>query len=265
MLGQIQHPHVVMLLGCCPERHCLVYELMAQGSLEDRLRCKSGSPPLPWFVRVRVAAEIASALLCLHTRPMPIVHRDLKPGNVLLDKNLVSKLADVGLASLVLPAHRKDGEGSDGEEAVGKEQGAVGTLAYVDPEFRKTGEFGPKSDVYALGIVLLDLLTALKQQTYVLIEQATLKRDEAGLMKLLDPKAGDWPAAVAMEIAQLAMWCSEGTRKQRPDLESQVMPVLDRLREQAIEVEEEARRAPRNGETSNAPSYLFCPITQVRG
>ena len=260
MLGQIQHPHVVMLLGCCPERHCLVYELMAQGSLEDRLRCKSNTPPLQWFVRVRVMAEIASALLCLHTRPVPIVHRDLKPGNVLLDKNLVSKLADVGLATLVLPPQNR----GEGEEVTGKEQGAVGTLAYVDPEFRKTGEFGPKSDVYALGIVLLDLLTGLKQQTYVQVEEASMNKDQAGLVKLLDPKAGDWPADVAMEIAELAMWCSEATRKQRPDLETEVMPVLDRLRAQAIEAEEEAKRAPVNGEASNAPSYLFCPVTQVK-
>ena len=48
VLSQVQHPHMVMLLGCCPEQYCLVYEYMANGSLEERLLCVDGSPPLPW-------------------------------------------------------------------------------------------------------------------------------------------------------------------------------------------------------------------------
>ncbi|KAL9253993.1 U-box domain-containing protein, partial [Drosera capensis] len=105
VLSCIRHPNMVLLLGACPEYGCLVYEYMHNGSLEDRLFCRGGTPPLSWQHRFRIAAEICTALLFLHqTKPEPLVHRDLKPGNILLDRNLVSKISDVGLARLVPPS-----------------------------------------------------------------------------------------------------------------------------------------------------------------
>ena len=258
VLSQIQHPHVVMLLGCCYERHCLVYEFMANGSLEDRLQCANGSPPLPWYIRLRVAAEIASALLILHTRPVPIVHRDLKPGNILLDKNFVAKLGDVGLAKLM--------PGLSMDQTYMRESVPVGTFAYVDPEFQRTGEFGPKSDVYALGIVLLDLLTGRKPNVYEGLEEAVDDGEEDKLEQFLDRKAGKWPLDLAMEIAQIAVKCSEMRRKKRPELESEVMPVLERARARAAQAEEEARNAPAqrsSDDDKQFTSFLYCPITQV--
>ncbi|CAI5983279.1 unnamed protein product [Closterium sp. NIES-65] len=256
VLSQIQHPHVVMLLGCCPSKYCLVYEFMANGSLEDRLLCANNTPPLPWYIRMRVAAEIASALLILHTRPVPIVHRDLKPGNILLDKNFVAKLGDVGLAKLM--------PGLSMDQTYMRESVPVGTFAYVDPEFQRTGEFGPKSDVYALGIVLLDLLTGRKPNVYEGLEEAVDDGDENELKEFLDERAGDWPLDMVMEVARIAVKCSEMRRKKRPDLEKQVMPVLDRARARAAKAEEEARKAPSRRPMGEAPSVLFCPITQGR-
>lgn len=58
ILSGLRHPHIVMLMGCCPERGCLVYEYCANGSLEDRLARKGDSAPLPWFTRVRIAFEV---------------------------------------------------------------------------------------------------------------------------------------------------------------------------------------------------------------
>jgi hypothetical protein len=74
---RIRHPHIVMLLGTCIERRlCLVYDLMPNGSLEDRLLRAGGSAALTWQTRVRIAAEVAVALLYLHSaRPAPIIHR----------------------------------------------------------------------------------------------------------------------------------------------------------------------------------------------
>ncbi|CAI5512179.1 unnamed protein product [Closterium sp. Naga37s-1] len=255
VLSQIQHPHVVMLLGCCPDKYCLVYEFMANGSLEDRLLCANNSPPLPWYIRMRVAAEIASALLILHTRPVPIVHRDLKPGNILLDKNFVAKLGDVGLAKLM--------PGLSMDQTYMRESVPVGTFAYVDPEFQRTGEFGPKSDVYALGIVLLDLLTGRKPNVYEGLEEAVDDGDEEAMREFLDERAGNWPLDIVMEVAKIAVKCSEMRRKKRPDLETHVMPVLDRARARAVQAEEEARRTPAKRSIGDAPSSLFCPITQA--
>uniref|UniRef100_A0A803NCS3 Protein kinase domain-containing protein n=1 Tax=Chenopodium quinoa TaxID=63459 RepID=A0A803NCS3_CHEQI len=93
---------MVLLLGACPEYGCLVYEYMHNGSLEDRLFRRGQTMALSWQHRFRIAAEIATGLLFLHqTKPEPLVHRDLKPANILLDRNLVAKISDVGLARLV--------------------------------------------------------------------------------------------------------------------------------------------------------------------
>jgi len=68
------------------------------GSLQDFLNPSRRRKQLQWADRVRVMAEITSALLYLHHHEPPIAHRDLGPDNVLLDNNLTSKLGDVGLA-----------------------------------------------------------------------------------------------------------------------------------------------------------------------
>ncbi|KAK1375917.1 U-box domain-containing protein 52-like [Heracleum sosnowskyi] len=88
VLSCMRHPHMVLLLGACPEFGCLVYEYMDNGSLEDRLFRKHNTPPIPWATRFKIASEIATALLFLHqSKPEPLVHRDLKPANILLDRN----------------------------------------------------------------------------------------------------------------------------------------------------------------------------------
>lgn len=105
VLSTIRHPNMVLLLGACPEFGCLVYEYLENGSLEDRLFQKDGTPSIPWKTRFKIASEIATGLLFLHqTKPEPLVHRDLKPGNILLNRNYVSKISDVGLARLVPPS-----------------------------------------------------------------------------------------------------------------------------------------------------------------
>ncbi|KAM0853262.1 hypothetical protein ACQ4PT_051205 [Festuca glaucescens] len=135
VLSRIRHPHLLMLLGAYPDRGCLVYEYMENGSLADRLQRINGTPPIPWFHRFRIAWEIVSALVFLHsTKPSPIIHRDLKPENVLLDVNLVSKIGDVGLSTLV-PLKE-----SLSSRTVYKKTGLAGTLFYLDPEYQRTGQ-----------------------------------------------------------------------------------------------------------------------------
>ncbi|CAA7401216.1 unnamed protein product [Spirodela intermedia] len=228
VLGCIRHPNMVLLMGACPEYGCLVYEYMANGSLEDRLFCRSNTPPLPWQLRFRIAAEIATGLLFLHqTKPEPLVHRDLKPGNILLDHNFVSKIADVGLARLV-PAAVAD--------AVTQYRltVAAGTFCYIDPEYQQTGMLGIKSDIYALGIILLQLVTASPPMGLAhSIERAL---EEGRFESLLDPAVPDWPVRETMAFAKLGLNCAELRKKDRPDLASVVLPQLRNLSEMAQSV-----------------------------
>lgn len=222
VLSCIRHPNMVLLLGACPEYGCLVYEYMDNGSLEDRLFRKGKTPPIPWSVRFKIAADIATALLFLHqTKPEPLVHRDLKPANILLDRNYVTKISDVGLARLVPPSI---------VDSVTQYHmtSAAGTFCYIDPEYQQTGMLGVKSDIYSLGIMLLQIITA--KPPMGLTHHVERAIEKGTFVQLLDPSITDWPAEDALTYAKIALKCSELRRKDRPDLATVILPALNQLR-----------------------------------
>lgn len=227
VLSCIRHPNMVLLLGACPECGCLVYEFMANGSLEDRLFRLGNSPPLSWQMRFRIAAEIGTGLLFLHqAKPEPLVHRDLKPGNILLDRNFVSKISDVGLARLVPPSVADT-------VTQYRMTSTAGTFCYIDPEYQQTGMLGVKSDIYSLGIIFLQLITA--KPPMGLTHYVDRALEKGTLSDLLDPAVPDWPLEDTAEFAKLALQCAELRRKDRPDLAKVILPVLNRLRTLADE------------------------------
>jgi serine/threonine protein kinase len=218
---------MVLLLGACPEYGCLVYEYMAMGSLDDCLFPRGNAPVLPWQHRFRIAAEIATGLLFLHqAKPEPLVHRDLKPGNILLDRNYVSKISDVGLARLVPPSVA---------DTVTQchMTSAAGTFCYIDPEYQQTGMLGVKSDVYSLGVMLLQIITA--RSPMGLTHHVARALDHGTIADLLDPAVHDWPIEEARRFAEISLRCCELRRKDRPDLATGVLPELNRLRTLAEE------------------------------
>ncbi|KAK7849637.1 u-box domain-containing protein 35 [Quercus suber] len=222
VLSCIRHPNMVLLLGACPEYGCLVYEFMANGSLDDRLFCRGGSPPLSWQLRFRIAAEIGTGLLFLHqSKPEPLVHRDLKPGNILLDRNFVSKISDVGLARLVPPSLADT-------VTQYRMTSTAGTFCYIDPEYQQTGMLGVKSDIYSIGIMFLQLITA--KPPMGLTHHVERAIEKGTFTQLLDPAVTDWPVEETLCFAKLALKCSELRRKDRPDLGKDILPELNRLR-----------------------------------
>ncbi|KAL6952532.1 hypothetical protein U1Q18_015190 [Sarracenia purpurea var. burkii] len=247
ILSNIHHPHLLILLGACPDHGCIVYEYMENGSLEDRLLRKNNTLPIPWFERYRIAWEIASALVFLHnSKPKPIIHRDLKPANILLDRNFVSKIGDVGLSTML----HSD---SSAMSAMCKDSGLVGTLCYIDPEYQRTGLISPKSDVYAFGMVILQLLTA--KPAIALAHVVETAVDNGNLADLLDPEAGQWPVEETKEFALLGLRCAELRRRDRPDLRDQVLPALERLKEFGDNV-----RASESNSLPAPPNHFICPI-----
>lgn len=222
VLSCIRHPNMVLLLGACPEYGCLVYEYMGNGSLEDRLHRKGNSPVLPWQLRFKIAAEISTGLLFLHqAKPEPLVHRDLKPANILLDQNFVSKISDVGLARLVPPSVANT-------ITQYLMTSTAGTFCYIDPEYQQTGMLGTKSDIYSLGILFLQLITAKPPMGLTHHVERAIER---GLFaNVLDPSVSDWPVDDALIFAKIALKCAQLRRKDRPDLKNDVLPELNRLR-----------------------------------
>ncbi|XP_061360041.1 U-box domain-containing protein 33-like isoform X2 [Gastrolobium bilobum] len=252
VLSKLRHPNLITLIGACPESWTLIYEYLPNGSLEDRLACKDNAPPLSWQARTRIAAELCSALIFLHScKPHSIVHGDVKPSNILLDANLVSKLSDFGICR-ILSHHNYSNTATQFWRTDPK-----GTFVYMDPEFLASGELTQKSDVYSFGIILLRLLTG--RPALGITKEVQYALDTGKLKSLLDPLAGDWPFVQAEQLAHLALRCCEMNRRSRPDLSSDVWRILNSM------------RASSGGTNSfglsseglcEPPSYFICPIFQ---
>lgn len=208
LLSALQHPHLVRLLGYCMEgaTQCLVYELMAYGNLEDALACKDGAVPLSWQLRIKISAHMAAALAYLHTRtPVAIIHHDFKPANVFLDCDFNAKVGDVGLASAATappPAGRNPSE-------------AVGTWSYLAPEYKSEGKVSPKTDVYAFGVSLLQLVTS-ENHPKGLVEKCRQALQEGDVARLVDRRAGAWDLQAAARLTKLGLWCCMERPEERP-------------------------------------------------
>ncbi|KAF3793581.1 Dual specificity mitogen-activated protein kinase kinase 1 [Nymphaea thermarum] len=216
ILTRVRHPNLITLIGACSQAGGLVYEYLSNGGLEDRLLRSSTAPPPPpltWRDRVRIAGQIYSALFFLHSaRPYTIVHGDLKPANILLDANLIAKIGDFGISRL-LP-HQESAA------TICRLTDPKGTYAYVNPQFMTTGELTAKSNVYAFGVIILQLLTAKPGSRLANAVKKALSSKK--LHEILDPAVGKWPSKEAMQLANLGLICCELERKNRPDLESDV-------------------------------------------
>jgi interleukin-1 receptor-associated kinase 1 len=207
VLSRIEHPHIVRLIGVCQESCALVYEHLANGTLKDGL-----SNGLPWRDRIRILAEQRSALAHLHSsRPHAIIHADMKLANILLDARNVSRLGDFGTARVV---HMKPLD----EDTVCRRTNPMGTIGYMDPVFFMTGELTTESDVYAFGVVILQVLTGLLDLNIAEQVREAMKMD--AVHSLLDASAGSWPELQVERLLRLALRCCHMERKRRPTITS---------------------------------------------
>ncbi|KAG5521985.1 hypothetical protein RHGRI_034265 [Rhododendron griersonianum] len=252
ILSNLRHPNLVTLIGACPEAWILVYEYLPNGSLEDRLSCRDNTPPLSWQTRIKMATELCSVLLYLHyCSPRGIVHGDLKPANILLDSNYVCKLSGFGVYCFI-----SQDESSSNNTIPCCRTDPMGASAYMDPEFLATGELTAKSDVYSFGSILLQLLTG--RTALGLLKEVQSALDKGSLKELLDPTAGDWPFVQAQQLTHLAMRCCDKNCKGRPDLASDVLRMLERMR---ISCGGSSFRLS-SEEHCQTPPYFVCPIFQ---
>ncbi|XP_022959758.1 probable receptor-like protein kinase At1g80640 isoform X2 [Cucurbita moschata] len=213
-LCKIRHQNVIKLLGHCirDETRFLVYEMMQNGSLESQLHGPSHGSALTWHLRMKIAVDIARGLEYLHEhRSPPVVHRDLKSSNILLDSDFNAKLSDFGL-TVNLGAQNKNIKLS-------------GTLGYVAPEYLLDGKLTDKSDVYAFGVVLLELLTGKKPvekmgptQSQSLVSWAIPQlSDRSKLPKVVDPVIRDTMDLKHLyQVAAVAVLCVQSEPSYRP-------------------------------------------------
>ncbi|GER26648.1 leucine-rich repeat receptor-like protein kinase family protein [Striga asiatica] len=146
LLGKIRHPNILALrayyLGPKGEK-LLVYDYMANGSLASFLHARGPETSIPWPTRKAIAVGIARGLSFLHTEHN-MVHGNLTSSNILLDQHKCPKIAEVGLSRLVTSANLI---------------ATAGATGYRAPELSKPRNSSAKSDVFSLGVILLELLT----------------------------------------------------------------------------------------------------------
>ncbi|WP_234346486.1 serine/threonine-protein kinase [Cellulomonas timonensis] len=225
MLGALSHPGLVALLdvgadlGPASEPLAfLVMELVEGRTLREHI----DTGPMPPAEVADVGRQLAEALR--HAHAVGVVHRDLKPANVLVAREAVlsgdaeaprtsTKLADFGIA-----------QSMDGESTPGAEGGPTfGTASYLSPEQALGRPLGPQSDVYSLGLVLLECLTGRRAYPGEALASS--------LARLLD--APEVPDTFGPAWAALLRSMTAATPEERPTTD-QVAEQLRRLRRPAI-------------------------------
>jgi eukaryotic-like serine/threonine-protein kinase len=185
-ISKLSHPHICALYDVAREGdlECLVMELLDGETLADRL----SKGPLPLDEVLRLGAQIASALEAAHGNG--IVHRDLKPGNVMLTRS-GTKLLDFGLAKALAPdASPEDPSSSPTLTATAdltREGAMLGTPAYMAPEQLEGKKASTASDIFALGLVLFEMLTgrrAFSGPSPASLISAILTSDPPGISSL---------------------------------------------------------------------------------
>lgn len=156
IITTLSHKNIVSLIGfCCENDHLvLVYNYLSRGSLEENLHGdKEDNKLMSWVERYKVAVGIAEALNYLHSGSdnQPVIHKDVKSSNILLSQDFDPQLSDFGLATWV----------TDSQSVITCSD-VAGTFGYLAPEYFMYGRVDEKIDVYAFGVVLLELISGKK-------------------------------------------------------------------------------------------------------
>ncbi|KAE9602764.1 putative protein kinase RLK-Pelle-RLCK-VI family [Lupinus albus] len=217
MVTTLHHTNIITLSGFCYEGNnlLLVYDLLSRGSLEQNLYGnKNNCNAFGWQERYKVAVGVAAALNYLHNGcTHAVIHRDVKSSNILLSDDFEPQLSDFGLASRGSSSHSICTD-------------VAGTFGYLAPEYFMHGRVTDKIDVYAFGVVLLELLSSKKpinnespkgQESLVMWATPILK--DGKLSQLLDPSLGsDYNHCHIERMVLAATLCIRRSPRLRPQI-----------------------------------------------
>ncbi|XP_030463601.2 BRASSINOSTEROID INSENSITIVE 1-associated receptor kinase 1-like [Syzygium oleosum] len=246
-----------------PREYLLVYPLAVNGNLASHLRERPAlQPPLNWPTRMHIALGVARGLSYLHGGcSLQIIHRDIKPSNILLDENFKPLIADFGLAKFMnhedwnqqlqklksagAPHQMAETEAVNNHERSfwALERSAelrstfrlCGTYGYMPPEYVMRGELSAKNDVFAFGMVLLELVSGFKVLDLLSdrarkgineFEWVKYRLEHNELGGLIDPSLrGDYDENEAKKLVKLALFCIQSPPTKRPTM-SEVVRIL---------------------------------------
>lgn len=230
ILKRISHFNLIKLQGIC-ENHghfYLIFEYTKNGCLKDWLASKRIEEIGSWTKRIQIALDVANGLYYLHSFTEPAcVHMDIKSSNILLNGNLRAKIANFSLASAAA--------WETTNAAITKH--VVGTRGYMAPEYVEAGKVTPKIDVYAFGVILLELVTGkdavfMRDGREELLSTAIVSIMETENAKVelaffVDPcLKGSRGTEFALRMAKAGVACLTKEPASRPSMEEVVSTIL---------------------------------------
>ncbi|XP_008243954.1 PREDICTED: lectin-domain containing receptor kinase VI.3-like [Prunus mume] len=212
-LGRLRHKNLVHLLGWCKKKNNLliVYDYIPYGSLDTLVFEPRGNFVLSWEQRFNILKGIASGLLYLHEEwEQVVIHRDVKSSNVLIDVDMNPRLSDFGLARLY----------DHGE--ISHTTGVVGTIGYIAPELARTGKASTCSDVFAYGVLLLEVACGQRpigSGEFILADWVMEKHKEDRILETVDPNLDSNYVVKEMKLVlELGLICSHYKPDARPTM-----------------------------------------------
>ncbi|XP_030541903.2 lectin-domain containing receptor kinase VI.3-like [Rhodamnia argentea] len=221
-LGRLRHKNLVNLQGWCKQKDelLLVYDYVPYGSLDSLIFKRKDGFVLNWEHRFHIVKGVAAGLLYLHEEwEQVVIHRDVKSSNVLIDAEMNARLGDFGLARLY--EHGKMSHTTN----------LVGTIGYIAPELARSGKASTSSDVYAYGILLLEVASGRRptgSSQFLLMDWVIECYETGRILDAADPKLGSAYDAEEMErVLNLGLACSQYHAQARPTMR-QVIRYLNR-------------------------------------
>ncbi|KAF3338830.1 putative receptor-like serine/threonine-protein kinase [Carex littledalei] len=219
-VSHVSHPNVSRLLGCCVENGLhLIFELSSTGSVSSNLHDES-KPIMTWKQRFNIAVGTARGLQYLHKGcQRRIIHRDIKASNVLLTDHFEPQISDFGLARW-LPSEWS-------HHAIAPIEGTFGCLA---PEYYTHGIVDEKTDVFAFGVFLLEVISGKKpvdRSHKSLLSWAKPYLNDGSIQAMVDPRIGDdYDLDQLKRLTFVASLCIRASASWRPTM-TEVLELLE--------------------------------------
>jgi eukaryotic-like serine/threonine-protein kinase len=215
-VNEIRHPNVVDVIDCgtaeLPGRS--VHYLLMEHLEGEPLRALIRRGPVPAERAMQIAAEVGSALAAAHAKG--IIHRDIKPENIFMTREGEREQIKVGIAKLI------EGTGFDGRMSLTQSGVTLGTPQYMAPEQLDGEDIDGRVDVYALGIVLYEMLTGAAP-----FAEETTARGVWRRMNELPPLTDEQRAGLPKGLEDLLMRTLDPDRMRRPDMADLVRGLQD--------------------------------------